>query len=595
MNIDSTLVDIEEFQSPTFIVGQAPETLGSAIKPLIAEAMERGYCVSIVSSFENFSDLVETGVNLIYHTLGKFGVAPMAVNCFEVPNGRMVVSHAHKLAAIVGKIYDLSETDISVLRSAIEKAYSKRGWNLLTNTNFRTDGQSYQSDMFPCWSDVSQQIPNDMKSIDEDLNETREFGNRLPSVIDDLVGPLNSLVFISGKTSMQKLSEGNHICDMSSLMPQAQLLASWCIGSWTSLYPPSPDRVTNKRLIVMNLSEDVSRIQEANSKGPLIFNCADEWSNNAAVLTLSRKWSLSRADQFRHGSKIINLEGSDAGAQKPQTQIEIDHAVIRNHWLANELRIEPLVSHGEKFLPQAFLADLYGSVSNLLSSKALYQIYVRYLLAVQNDPTQVVHYRKTLVTEIDMQLGRKLLNKMHVTWLMLSLFTDRFFRENAEMHSWTLEIEEELRSAWYTILFAAFVNSEEKQLKIDEVNSFRQRLHSFQDVEVGPFVGCRFCKTRCQFGHAVSVQMDDNIRSDFNVAINRSDEPPSCSGAWSVRLTSESWINCNNIDLAYCLAVHQLKTDAFSRESNLAILYKIRETLTKLDEEYNYEVDTSEN
>ncbi len=585
MKIDPSTVDLDDFQSPMFIVGRAPEALGLAVKPLILDSIKHGRCVSVMSSFANFRELIQESESLIYHTIGNFAVAPLAVNCFEVPHGRQVASHAHGLASMVGKIYAINEQEISVLRSSIEKAYLKRGWNLLTNANFRTNSPVFHSELFPCWRDVFQQLPQDATNLHAPLSEAEEFDSRIRSVIDELLGPLNSLAFISGKESMIKLSEGNHIFDLSALLPQAQLLAAWCIGSWASLSPSALEKDRKQRLIVLNLSEETSYVQNSGSKWPMIFRCAEDWSKSAAVMTLSRKWSLSRADSFEHGAKIINAEESVDSILDTHSQIEVDDLSIRRRWLASELRIEPLVSHGEKFLPQAFLAELYGSVSSLIANEEYYRVYVRYLLAVENDPTQVVHYREKLIAEISMQIGRRLLNKMQVTWLILSLFTDRFFRDKAEMHSWSLQDEDDMRHAWYNILRLVFLQPTEEKLELADINSFRERLCSLQEVEIGPYAGCRFCETRCQFGHEVAVQMDDNLRCDFHSAINGSEEPASYSAAWFVRLKSESWVGDFNIGLAYCLAVHNLETNAVSRDTSSVILYKVREALVKLSEE----------
>lgn len=323
------------------------------------------------------------------------------------------------------------------------------------------------------WRDVLQQLPQDATNLHAQLIETEEFDNRVRSVIDELLGPLNSLAFISGKESMIKLSEGNHIFDLSALLPQAQLLAAWCIGTWTSLPPSVLEKDRKQRLIVLNLSEETSYVQNSSSKWPMIFRCAEDWSKSAAVVTLSRKWSLSRADSFEQGAKIINAEESVDSMLDPDSQIEVDDLSIRRRWLASERRIEPLVSYGEEFLPQAFLAELYGSVSSLIANDEYYRVYVRYLLAVENDPTQVVHYREKLLTEISMQIGRRLLNKMQVTWLILSLFTDRFFRDKAEKYSWSLPDEDDMRHACYRILRLVFLQPMEEKLELADITMSR--------------------------------------------------------------------------------------------------------------------------
>lgn len=592
MKIDPSTVDLDDFQSPMFIVGRAPETLGLAVKPLILDSFKQGRCVSVMSSFANFRELVQESESFIYHTVGNFAVAPMAVNCFEVPRCWQVASHAHGLASAVGKVYALNEQEVSVLRGSIEKAYLERGWNLLTNANFRTDSSVFHSELFPCWRDVFQHLPQDSTNLHAPPFEAEEFDSRIHSVIEELLGPLNSLAFISGKESMFKLSDGNHIFDLSALLPQAQLLAAWCIGTWTSLPPSLLEMDRKQRLIVLNLSEETTCVQNSNSKWPMIFRCADDWSKSAAVMTLSRKWSLSRADSFEHGAKIINAEESLDSMPDVQYQLEVDDLSIRKRWLASDLRIEPLVSYGEEFLPQAFLAELYGSVSSLIANEEYYRVYVGYLLAVENDPTQVVHYQEKLVSEISKQIGRRLLNKMQVTWLILSLFTDRFFHDKAKMHSWSLYDEEDMRQAWYKILRLVFLQPTEERLELADINSFRERLRSLQEVEVGPFAGCRFCETRCQFGHEVAVQMDDNLKYDIHSAINGTDEPASYAAAWFVRLKSEYWVSDFNIGLAYCLAVHCLESNTIGRETSSVILYKIREELSKFSEEICHSEET---
>jgi hypothetical protein len=66
---------------------------------------------------------------------------------------------------------------------------------------------------------------------------------------------------------------------------------------------------------------------------------------------------------------------------------------------------------------------------------------------------------------------------------------------------------------------------------------------------------------------------------DFNSAISRRDAAASDSSAWYVRLLCERLIGQFDLDLAYCLAVHFIKTQQLSTDAQLVLLQKVRQHL----------------
>jgi hypothetical protein len=214
-------------------------------------------------------------------------------------------------------------------------------------------------------------------------------------------------------------------------------------------------------------------------------------------------------------------------------------------------------SHGQSFWPDAFTGAPLRLGLYVASCPEFMLVFNRYLLSIQTDPTQLVHFREGLLKEA----ARLLWNRSKgiftaAFWVSLSLCGDRFFSEKATRFGWSTEQRDNLLVSWYAIMAPAFLPSREnRRLDISVIRNWLAAYTQLHNTSNVPFDACKLCRSQCFYGYeaAMYARFTENISSDLNASLNRKDVNESESAGWFARLSTERMIGQHNTDLAYCL------------------------------------------
>jgi len=242
-------------------------------------------------------------------------------------------------------------------------------------------------------------------------------------------------------------------------------------------------------------------------------------------------------------------------------------------------------SPGTRYFPPAFEPEPYKLGKAVADDPNFYRALLQYILLVQARPTQLVHFRGAIIREVTRSIGedRAALHKklVHVprgtwddkttepkivvtiptvTWCALSLASDRYFQETAHEFGWTDAEMEPIRAQWYDMLAPAFIPTDNnRRLDISVIVQFGKDIHKLHRRDMGPFRACDLCASKCQYNyHVEQLTQDAKLRSDFQECVTSEDTHIEESVAWFCRLLSNRVLGKDNIDFAYCLAIHLL-------------------------------------
>lgn len=252
---------------------------------------------------------------------------------------------------------------------------------------------------------------------------------------------------------------------------------------------------------------------------------------------------------------------------------------------------ERLSSFGFKYLPEAFEPEPYRLGRTIAENASFYQVFIRYVLSVVSDITQLVHFRAQVIHETDRVASNKHnLNADHVRWCAFSLASDRYFADKALLYDWSATEEEQISSGWFDLIAPAFIpGNPNKRMEAGIVREWVGKFLSLHSREAGPLPTCGPCAAKCDFQYEVSeVTRDPKIKSDFHSSVHRQDISASDSAAWFSGLLTQRLIGKRNIDLSYCVSIHLIKdldvpvpvTTTLSSDAQLILAHKVRNSLS---------------
>jgi hypothetical protein len=321
----------------------------------------------------------------------------------------------------------------------------------------------------------------------------------------------------------------------------------------------------------------------------ILRNCDNSNEVNLQISYLSRDKDDNAHDsnaheqeRFEPKSQLFALDHTLLRAQTQAVSDEQLEEINQNVQRANR----PLAQGGASYFPEAFTVDSLTIVEKLLQNKSFYGVFVRYIASFTKDLTQLVHYRAQLIHEVQRLTGRKTPEFLRkISWCSISYASERYFGAKALINHWTLDEERTTLKGWFELMAPAFVPDVinptlQRRLDIGQVRSWRDSFLELQAVDQGPFPACGTCTSKCLLGYDVAQFLSEQgLFFDFNSAISRRDAAASDSSAWYVRLLCERLIGQFDLDLAYCLAVHFIKTQQLSTDAQLVLLQKVRQHL----------------
>ncbi len=272
------------------------------------------------------------------------------------------------------------------------------------------------------------------------------------------------------------------------------------------------------------------------------------------------------------------LNTSDSTDDEP-----VSDETLRLGWIESGEKNKPFLSWGEEYSREAFKPEYFTYASKYAQDPALMIVYAKYVINVFMDLTQLVHFRSQVINEIQRIVQCKQLLLRELSWSLIALITDKFFREKAAYYNWTFEEQKEIRSEWYVLIAPAFIPSYEvRRLDIKVLREYKAKLELLQSSEKGPLHGCNECQKKCQFGFDMATALDkaaaqEILEKHWKRHVTYSDQM-----AWTARLYAERVMGKIDLDVSYCAAVHFINIQNISEDQKILTAHQTHAILEKI-------------
>ena len=203
-------LSMESLKSHVFITGSTGSGKSNTVYHILASAREAGVHFLVVEPakgeyknvFGKDEDVRVYGTNP--------GLAPLLrINPFSFPEKIHILEHLDRLVELFNVCWPMYAAMPAVLKSAVEKAYTDCGWDLLSSVN------KYDQNLYPDFSDVARNIKIIIESSEYDNENKGAYKGSLLTRLQSLTTGINGLVFSADELSGEELFEQNVIIDLS--------------------------------------------------------------------------------------------------------------------------------------------------------------------------------------------------------------------------------------------------------------------------------------------------------------------------------------------------------------------------------------------
>jgi len=247
--------------------------------------------------------------------------------------------------------------------------------------------------------------------------------------------------------------------------------------------------------------------------------------------------------------------------------------------------------HGIQYYPEAFTAESYEYADLVVQSKSFYQVFIRYLLSVIFDISQLVHSRHEVVAEIQRILENVNLPKglplTSIMWCALSQTSDRYFNEKAAHYGWSENECNRVKAGWYELLAPAFIPANHnRRIEASKLKNWIESFLILHKRDEGPLSMCNSCTSKCFYDYDVSqIVTLETDRSELTTKISDIAAGIQYSKYMSRHLTANHY----NSDLAFCIAAHLMPEKKISGELLNDTWKRIKQHLDKNPDDKSYE------
>lgn len=163
------------------------------------------------SIFGQCEKLKELGKDVyVYGTNPKL-TPLLRINPFAFHSEIHVLEHIDRLVSIFNVCWPMEAAMPAILKQAIERAYTKAGWNLKFSYNI------YHREFYPTFYDVMQEVEQILNESEYSGDNKGDYKGALCTRLKELTTGLNNLIFCSNELSDEELFNKNVIVDLSRL------------------------------------------------------------------------------------------------------------------------------------------------------------------------------------------------------------------------------------------------------------------------------------------------------------------------------------------------------------------------------------------
>ncbi len=246
-------LDTNSLSSHTFITGATGAGKSNSIYQIIEKLIEKNKKILVIEpakgeyykEFPKFR-LYGTNPTLCDEVLG--------INPFAFPSYVHVLEHIDRLIEILNSCWPMYAAMPAVLKDAIERSYTEKGWNLLTN-------ECVNEIQYPTFKDVLRVLPEVMDESMYSDDTKSDYSGALITRIRSLTNGINGYIFNPNRDDIGKVLSQNAVIDLSRVgsMETKALIMGMLIMKMQEHYM-DPKRKSNKDLAHVTVLEEAHNI-----------------------------------------------------------------------------------------------------------------------------------------------------------------------------------------------------------------------------------------------------------------------------------------------------------------------------------------------
>lgn len=208
-------LDIDLLASHCFITGSSGSGKSYFTYQLLSKLLDSGIKMLVIEPAKGEYKHIFGG----YKGIRTFTVDPstnrlLRINPFQFPDNIHVLAHIEKLMQIFNASWALYAAMPAILKAAVVKAYTRRGWDVMNSMFIGND----QTRKYPTFSDVLYVLPNMIENSDYSSDAKGDYKGALLTRVQSMTTGLTRLVFERSEgIDDSVLFDSNAIVDLSDI------------------------------------------------------------------------------------------------------------------------------------------------------------------------------------------------------------------------------------------------------------------------------------------------------------------------------------------------------------------------------------------
>lgn len=187
-------LDLEAFRSHCFVTGSTGSGKSNTVYRLLDNFIERGVKFLIIEPAKGEYKYEYGGLDKINIFWTNPTVYPMLhINPFSFPEGIHILEHLDRLIEIFDACWPLYAAMPAILKSAVERSYIQKGWDLVRSIQLGTNGQR----VFPTFEDLLSALPDIINESSYSSKSKGDYIGALVTRVESLTKGIMGRVFCS--------------------------------------------------------------------------------------------------------------------------------------------------------------------------------------------------------------------------------------------------------------------------------------------------------------------------------------------------------------------------------------------------------------
>ena len=203
-------IDIKSLTAHTFITGSTGSGKSTAIYHILNSLINKGKKFLVIEPAKGeYKDVFGNRDDVNVYGTNPSQTELLRLNPFSFPKGIHVMEHLDRLIDILNAAWPMYAAMPAILKEAVEVAYQKCGWNLLTSEN------KYTPEVFPDFYDLLRELPEVIEKTGYVGEAKGTYTGALLTRVKSLTNGYFRTIFQKDEISSEDLFDKSCIVDLS--------------------------------------------------------------------------------------------------------------------------------------------------------------------------------------------------------------------------------------------------------------------------------------------------------------------------------------------------------------------------------------------